>query len=174
MDKSLTEISIKQPKQYKILSAIAHGLHSGTPLQEIFKALNISNSYGYAVWRRFKPQIEEIRSTLGAGDERPQSDLLTAKKFLQEKSPEFAEIIYNLAKDDKAPARERVQAAKTGLNLAGVGNEKGGDDGGLKDMKLIMAKIYKDCNIIQGKPETTEAIEDGSGQEIIDAEVEDD
>jgi hypothetical protein len=156
MDKSLTEISIKQPKQYRILTAIAHGLHNGKPLQEIFKALNISNSYGYAVWRRFKLQIKEITTTLGARDEQPQNDLLTAKKFLKAKSPEFAEIIYDLAKDEKAPARERVQAAKTGLQIAGV------DDATEEppDISRYMRNII--LNIFYGKPlpeETRELID---------------
>jgi hypothetical protein len=159
MDKSLTEISIKQPKQYKILIAIAHGLHSGKQLLDIFRVLNISNSYGYAVWRRFKLQIEEMRTTLTARDEQPQSDLITAKKFLQGKSPEFAEIIYNLAKNEKAPARERVQAAKTGLQIAGVDDATDQPPDIDKTMKKLVMQTF---NIHLGKQE----------KEVIDLEPE--
>jgi hypothetical protein len=60
-------------------------------------------------------EIPEMPSTDAAGEEKPQNALVAAKKFLQEKSPEFAEIIYQLAKDENAPQRETCSGSKVPL-----------------------------------------------------------
>jgi hypothetical protein len=151
---SLKELAIKSPKRYKIAVAIAKGLNEGKQLKEIFLALGVNQNTGYAVANQLREQIAEMRHLQAGPEENPAQ---IAKEMLKKASPDLAQILIDIAKNPQSGARERRQASKDGLNLAGVGDEKGRDDGGLKDMKLVMAKIYKDCNFIQGKEETIEA-----------------
>jgi len=145
---SLKELAIRSPKRYKIALAIAKGLNENKQLKEIFTALGINHNTGYSVANQLKKEIAEMRHIQAEPKENPTQ---IAKKILQDGSPEMAELLLKIARTEDNPPRERRQAAKDGLHLAGVGDEKGKGSDSLKDMKVIMAKIYKDCNITDGK-----------------------
>jgi len=59
--------------------------------------------------KQIKTQIEENPG-----------NLMEAKNILIENSPKFSQFIVDLVGDEDAPVRERRQAAKDGLQLAGM------------------------------------------------------
>ena len=118
MSKSLTELSIRSPKQYRVLTAIANGEHEGKPLKEVRQALGISESYIYSVKTRYKAEIEEIKHTLAMGRENPSSAVQAAKRFLQEKSVRAAQVLAELM--ESGTGENKRLAAQAILDRAGI------------------------------------------------------
>jgi len=81
--------------------------------------MGLSRSYGFELIKKYKTELEEMRQIRTEIMEKP-SNLLEAKSILIENSPKFSQFIVDLVGDEDAPARERRQAAKDGLQLAGM------------------------------------------------------
>jgi len=93
MAKSIKELSIKSPKRYKIALAIAKGLNEGKKLKDIFAALGVNANTGYSVANQLKKEIAEMRY-IQTEVSQNFSNLIQAKKILEENSPELAQVYH--------------------------------------------------------------------------------
>jgi len=123
---------------------------------QIAKKLGITPQYVHKLKKTYPEQFSDLRQSRAEESGEPEP-VEKAHQILESLSPAAARKLGEIMNNPKAGTREQRQAAKDILEKAGVGDQPSGGDGGLKDMKLIMAKIYKDCNFIEGKDTAIDA-----------------
>ena len=162
------------------VQAIRHMLDSGVNPYKIAKELNISTplyNYYYKTYIKnnnsigidSNPNGKDLKSLQTQAGENPAGE---ARDILKRYSPTLAQILVDIAINPSNSARERRQAAKDGLFLAGITGTEDRLGEGLGDMKVVLAKIYKDCNItlenVDKRQNSTEIVDVESSEPLIE------
>ena len=130
---------------------------------QIARKLDITPQYVHKLRKSYPEHFDKMKTIQAHEAGNPREE---AQKIVEALSPRAARVLGEIIINPKAGSRERRQAAKDILDKARIG-DVGEDTGeGLKGMKLILAKIYKDCNI------TVESVEDKGKKEseIVDVD----
>ncbi len=160
--RSIQELAIRSPKRYKVALAIAKGLNQGKQMKEIFAALGINANTGYSIKNQLREEIAEMRQ-LQADEGKETSRKLLAKKLLDDATPEAAQGLIDLMKDEETPKRERRQACKDILDISGIRETTPTPPDIGKKMQTIIAAIFY--------PQNKEMpVIDGNGKPIVDLE----
>jgi len=134
-----------KPEQYKIVCALAKGLNQKKTFSTIFAEIGVNYNRGYSIYNRHLKYVSEMRQSITETQENC-SSLLQAKNILVEGSPDMAQFILDLVRNNDAPMRERRQAAKDGLQLAGLDEATAPPP----DYDRVMKNFI--LNIFYGKP----------------------